>query len=490
MGFHDHFPIDISSEIQSYITDDVMDWSRYLFTHREGRRQYGFCTHCKQEHLTEGLKHGVSVECPHCRSAVRVKASGRGRKAMVDSVYLLWYEKSLIDPMAIVARGFYAVRDYTKDYRKTETLIKPVALYLFEWGKSGLMARRNCWGGSVKWVHCKKVYSEAVRSMKYTPSYYSAASIKSAVRGTPFQYCTWEKYKKADFVEVFDLAARYPCIEFLTKYGLGHLVTSKLEGQATYSAINWRGKTPEKVLRLSKSDMKAMKASKVSVGALTLRCFQLSRKDGSNYTWEEASTMSDLLSDYNASELLNLGIHAPILVIKRYFLKQIKRVKSRYRSGGDVLISWRDYLRECRELGKDLTKEAVLFPNDLHRAHQESSQKTKLKRDSEVIKGILQRAAELQPYHFEHEGLSLRPCATNEELFAEGKTLKHCVGGYAPKYARGACDIFLIRLIDSPDAPFYTMEVIDGKVIQCRGFGNKGMTPAVREFVDAFIEKN
>lgn len=50
-----HFPTDISLDISSYITETVMEWSRYLFTHREGRKQYGFCTSNKA--LKQNLNH-------------------------------------------------------------------------------------------------------------------------------------------------------------------------------------------------------------------------------------------------------------------------------------------------------------------------------------------------------------------------------------------------------------------------------------------------
>ncbi|WP_197483469.1 PcfJ domain-containing protein [Paenibacillus elgii] len=408
---------------------------------------------------------------------------------MVDRVYLLWYEKSVIDPKAVIARGFYAVRDYTKDYQQTETVIRPIAMYLFEWGKGGKMVYRNYWNNSSKWQESKKVYSEATQSMKYVASYHSDKNIKSAVKGTPFQYCTWEEYDFEDHVRMFDLAARYKCIEFLTKYGLGCLIKSKMSGEATYGAINWRGKTPEKVLRLNKTEMKALKASELSIDAQSLRCYQLSKKDGTNFTWEEAHAMADLLSSYWADEFSKLTVHAPALKIKRYFVKQIKRTKSRFVSGSTVLTAWRDYLRECRELGKNLQKDSVLFPNDLHKAHQETSQQIKLKKNEELNADIRIRAGDLQPFCFEFNGLLLRPAASNEELFEEGKALIHCVAGYGSKYAKGLCDIFLVRRVDEPDKPFYTMEVIKGTITQCYGYDNKVMTPQVREFVNAFIEE-
>ncbi|WP_339279158.1 hypothetical protein NYE40_00645 [Paenibacillus sp. FSL W8-1187] len=89
LEFMRHFPSDISDEIRDYCTDEVLASSRYLFTTREGRQQIAYCTHCKLEHHSYGLRHGKIEECPFCRSACRVKASGRGWKRLIDEAYLI-----------------------------------------------------------------------------------------------------------------------------------------------------------------------------------------------------------------------------------------------------------------------------------------------------------------------------------------------------------------------------------------------------------------
>jgi hypothetical protein len=110
-------------------------------------------------------------------------------------------------------------------------------------------------------------------------------SLVPAVQGTPFQYSMWSQYVdlETDLVQFFDLSTRYRCIEFLTKVGLRSMVVAKLAGQATYGAINWHGQTPEKVLRLTKSEIKEMTKAG-AIGLRALRNYQKSKKDGSNLT--------------------------------------------------------------------------------------------------------------------------------------------------------------------------------------------------------------
>ncbi|WP_340004441.1 PcfJ domain-containing protein [Paenibacillus sp. FSL K6-0276] len=493
--FHEHFPKEISTELRTYITNECMDWSRYIFTHREGTRQWAFCTHCKQEHPTDTtLKHGQIAQCPHCGAVGHTKASGRGRKTLVDHAYLLWYEKSLIDPNILIARGIYSTRDYTKDYRKTETEVKTIALYLFQWGKGGKMMHRSYWTDRGKWLTQKKVSSEVKRAMNYVSSYNSFENMKSAVKGTPFQYCTWEQYNFNDRVEVFDLAARYKCIEFLTKFGLNHFVTTKLEDGPTFGAINWNGATPEKVLRLTKSEMKAMKNSKVSIGLRTLKSYQMSKKEGSNLDWKEAQILSDFIEVRYANPLNGLlsetlNNRFSVVEMKRYFLKQIRNNLMHYRVGRDVLNEYLDYVRDCEQLGMNLGRDSVLMPNNLHEAHQETMKRIKITTDIQINDLIAERVSELKRFRFQHKELFIIPATTSEDLIKEGKELSHCVGGYLTKYAHGKCDIFFVRKKDKPSEPYYTMEVVEGEVRQCRGFENKAMTTEVKEFVDLFKAK-
>lgn len=491
-----HFPTEISPDLQKYITHQVMDWSVYLFTHREGRQQYAFCTNCKLEHASEGLRHGKIAECPHCHAAAQVKASGRGRSKLHDESYLLWYEKSLVDPNIIVARGIYSERDYRGDFRSTETKSTVVTCYLFEWGKPGQHVRKmHWWNRSARWVESKKPFSETKQSMSNIYSYHSVDNIAAAVQGTPFQYCTWEQYSITDRVEVFDFASRYKCMEFLTKFGLAHLVRGKIEGLPTFGAVNWNGDTPEKVLRLTKAELKELRRGGHHLQFSTLRSYQLLKQDGLSPSWEDAYRLNGLSALSERSELavlLNmppLDGHFTNADIKRYFLKQIRNNKRGHYTGFNVLIEYRDYLRECLELGLDTSKSSVLFPNDLERAHQQTARKVIVIRDKGRDKRIAERANELEALSFRLNGILLRPANSTDELVQEGKILKHCVGGYAEKYASGACDIFLVRKENEPLKPFYTLEVKKGEVVQCRGMRNVSMTKEVSDFIEQFKKK-
>lgn len=485
--FHRHFPTKVSKQMVDYARDVVFLHSRYMFIRKDQGLQFGVCTHCQKQSLIgpkSYLKHNDDYQCRKCKSLVKVKSAGRGRKNLFTDAYFVWYDKSKINKKGIVARGIYAFRDYTKDYRNTQTMFQTVAMYLFEPGNSEMLVRDH-WNQT--WHEPKKIRSEMNISMQHKTSHVARESIYKAVKGTPFQYSTWERYSDDDRVKFFDLASKYPCIEYLSKMGLQKIVEAKLYGLKTYSAINWRGKTMEKVLRLPKHEIKTMQSAHVILDPVTLHTYQYYKKIGFPVTFQQAGVLSDLMEGQPAEILHDLRSQASRIELSKYILKQTdKDPVSGYQSAHSAIIAIRDYWAECEELGMDLQLEHVKYPNDLYAAHQKTMKKMKMKKDKELDAQIAKRVQELSSYFFEHKGLFIRPVRSNAELFNEGKTLSHCVGMYAKRYAEGETNLFVIRKTTSPSTPFYTLEIVNGQVIQAYGLKNKLPTQQVQQFIDQF----
>lgn len=58
----------------------------------------------------------------------------------------------------------------------------------------------------------------------------------------------------------------------------------------------------------------------------------------------------------------------------------------------------------------------------------------------------------------------------------------------ADRHAKGKCTIILIRRLEEPEVPFYTMELVgpEKRIIQVRGNHNCGMTQEVEAFVESY----
>ncbi|AYB47681.1 PcfJ domain-containing protein [Paenibacillus lautus] len=491
--FKAHFPEKISAQLERYVTDTVLKESRYLFIKTVAKVQFAYCTHCKKQHRPlERLRH-KQVElaiCPNCKSKCGVRSAGIGRKFMCDTAVLVWYEKSVQDNQAITARVISVYRDYSGDFKEVITKYNSSHMYLFQPGNSTYF--------SYSMKQPKKLRSAFDGEYKYGSwkKHMSVKNIRQAVQGTPFQYCTWEQYTKydngayiSDMTEFFDLAARYPCIEYLTKSGFSSMVWAKLYRDKTYGAINWNGKTIFDVLRLNKVELNEIRKSGLEVSHQALRTYQKNRKKDMGLGVVESILAADLempiYQDY-LKELLRLTTEKAIY---KYVLKQIRNHGDHYKRAANVITDWRDYRLDCLELNIDIREDKNLFPNDLHEAHDKLRKQIKMKADEALNKKVAKRVSILESFRFEKYGLILRPAASTIELFDEGKMLKHCVGRYSERYATGYCDIFFIRKAEEPDKPFYTLEIQKGKIVQCRGFKNSDMTHEVVAFVKAFVKE-
>lgn len=479
-----HFSKELSEDIKKYAIDEVLKFSRYIFTRREKKQQYGYCTHCKKEFKTYGYKHNDKVVCPKCSSTCTVKASGLKRTKLIDDAYYTYYEKSLVDPQVVVARGIYVQRDYSSDYHKVKTFYQVEALYVFKMGKSTMLEAGYYRGDYFyKRDNVASLFNKA-SNVKVTN--YSIESIKEAVKGTQFQYSTWEQYERDDMVRFFDLYSNYPCIEYLTKLGFKGIVKAKLYGYQTFNSINWRGKDIFKVLRINKKELREIMESKVKATPLFLRLFQMSKKDKSNLPIEDVWKISDSYAR-NFSDVQIILKYTNLRRVDSYIKKQRKQEPNNFSSEYGILVSWRDYIADCIRLNMDLTKDNVLFPKNLYTAHQNTIKQVKLKADEELNKKIVKRAdVGNKKYYFEYGNLVIRAASSTEELINEGKTLSHCVGTYADKYASGETTILLIRKLNDLNTPFYTVEIKRESIVQVRGKKNCAATEEVNDFMEAF----
>lgn len=95
-----------------------------------------------------------------------------------------------------------------------------------------------------------------------------------------------------------------------------------------------------------------------------------------------------------------------------------------------------------------------------------------------------------QPFEFSHNEFLITYPKNAEEVFEEGKKLKHCVGSFVSKIAKGETNIFFLRKIEDPEKPFFTVELKDGTIRQVHGFANKNAEEenGVEEFLELWAK--
>ncbi|MBY0155406.1 PcfJ domain-containing protein [Cytobacillus firmus] len=503
LEFEAHFSSEVSEDLKAYIIDEALLHSRYFYVKRmTSSLQRGCCTHCKSNHVVSSntlLKHNEVWKCEKCQSHVLVKSIGRGRGKMIDKVYVVWYEKSIVDSQAITATGYYVSMDY-RENMMGETSIIPVARYLFENGKATMKHRSHYISGTIidgvinyenGWNLASKPFSMLGKNSFTLNSEQSVESLKKAIEGTIFTYSQWEYYyrQNIDLVKFFAVFSKYPFVEYLLKMGMTRIVTSMVDNWNLYRCINFRGKTMEKILGLTKKEIKDWKASQIEMTPALLSTYKWFKRRNVKISWQTAESCDSLVTgSYYMDRFARLQKHLSNERIIRYAENQMKKEPKRNRSILNVITSWTDYLNECEELGIDITQEKALLPNSLYKAHRKTSRSIKLKKDEIVNQKIEKLQPRLKQYHFENKDLFIRPAVSTEELFEEGKKLAHCVGGYANRYAEGQIAILFIRKKIEPDTPFYTVEIDlqTNRITQCRGYDNKAATKEIGAFVEAF----
>ena len=176
--------------------------------------------------------------------------------------------------------------------------------------------------------------------------------------------------------------------------------------------------------------------------------------------------------------------YASVSKIARYL--ETQREMGRYHRPD---IDYQDYIAECQQLSLDLNDKEVLFPKNLIEAHRRTTAQINFEKNRADQEKFAKAAADLAKYAWSKGVYIIRAAQTQEELRDEGAALHHCVGGYAKRVADGSTAIFFIRRAAEPDAPYYTLELRNKKVEQCRANHNQSyeQDPAVKAFVDEWL---
>lgn len=154
-------------------------------------------------------------------------------------------------------------------------------------------------------------------------------------------------------------------------------------------------------------------------------------------------------------------------------------------SNGVTLL--RDYIRMATALGQEFEK----YPKSLKKEHDVTLMNYKVKESelkqkefTEKVKSEEYKSAELKTKEY-----AIVSPQNMDDLIKEGNELSHCVASYVDSIIKDNCKIYFMRMADSLDIPYATIEVRGDRVRQCRGYANRRLTETEREFVTAWAKK-
>ena len=152
----------------------------------------------------------------------------------------------------------------------------------------------------------------------------------------------------------------------------------------------------------------------------------------------------------------------------------------------------------AEKLGHDIKSRAVLFPKKLKKAHdqmykeyqefQKKEERKKLRKMRNTVNKIFKEEGAWLEGQIENKDYLFAVPKKWQDLRQEGDVLGHCVGSYVEHIAQKHCSVYFIRRKEKPEMPFYTVELQNGKVVQCQGKGRCVPTEEVRGFLD-YAEK-
>lgn len=516
-------PSTLPEGLVDYIERVVLEEDHVLLYKKGGWRGTCFC--CRQKvrapDASDRFAQGKVSYCPACGMKVRNVLEGGALYAAdaVDNVVTL--QRGLEDGVLFL-REWRLERDPTAQWEDIPRWLKETARWMLrdshvaKWQhetkyKVSMMQSERL--SLADWERMRNV-TEAYDGGYY---FYLPGRWKKLVEGTPLAYCPLPDFLiergkrkcKADILRMAVDWPRYPAVEKLYKAGYVRLVEERGWGfgKKHRYAVNWRADSIEGAVRFPRRLLKLLAPEDWTAERVqTVRSLWARVADG----WFRETEIKAFLDSGMDPNMVGPALgFAPVERIAAWLDRQRVLAKERFdreeqerreaakkgaayysRSFRDNTEEiFRDYLLDCVSLGLDLNDRAVLLPKDLNAAHRRTIAQVNHGANEAKRTEFHKRAEKLERWRYEAGGLLIRPAADADELIAEGASLHHCVGGYADRMADGETAIFFIRRADEPDEPYYTLELRNQSVVQCRTLYNAGYegNQAVYDFVNAWL---
>jgi len=483
----------------------------YMFYKRIKNKMHGYCSKCGKLTIHEKKKsHNESGRCPNCRTKVTYKAINKAKTFQDNKIvsiiqkmgegYIVRYFK--------VRRIFKSVNDSTKKFPEEilETLSKPSNGYYegsrvyISFGKRGDTQYRNfeeAWSysdGDYRWVNERKRGGINNKELlRASDPFIYKRNLKSILKISKWKYCGLDYYKGKhinidDYIFTYE---KYPSIEMLSKLGFKALLNQIIYRTNYYNGIGGLLNMHKKYLGLSGDVFNRAKRLNLKTEGIE---FISTLEECGRYLSDRqviwaienthTETFTQLLKWISPQKIIN------------YIEKNSSDKYNRgftYKGSNRTYFAtiWRDYLQQCESLDLDIINDFVLFPRDLEKKHIEFTELIKVNADKRLDKGIkVQYEKWNNLLSYQSGSLKIVVADSHEAILKEGQSQRHCVGGsrYSERMLKGKKLILFIR---KNEIPYYTVEfdVQEMKVIQNRGYQNKGVNREVEKFMNKWRTK-
>lgn len=447
-----------------------------------------------------GRVHNERVTCPSCGRTLTGKAVYKYKYDM--HTLQSWIKTAVAwtdSTGGLLIEAADCSIDYTHDDLTGILSWYPKARYYFAAGKlqkwEQIITEWDCDPDRVRlsWQATETVGDPfRPNGMGWNPYYgdYQIIGLWDALKKSGLKYCEMENFYCFTYgidteshqtarwwVKYLAYAAQYPQIEMAVKWNLREAVHELIaDNKKNGRILNWSGSNPSEFLRMSKQDAKTFLKSGMDFEELKL--------------WKQMcpkSPLKDFREIENAFEKPGLDKLAacakesnePFMTCARYVLSLLPKCPQNATASPSAIAGiWKDYLHMAKQLGYDLTEKTVLMPKNLQERHDIAAGMIKhIEAQDEKERYEKRFKALCRRFGYSFGDLVIIVPNGSSEIVAEGKTLHHCVGGYAQRHIEGKTTILFLRHKKRPGRSFLTIELDESKrqvqIRQIHGYKNE-----------------
>lgn len=454
----------LPADLHDWISDEIAkDNAKYFYeTDKKTKIKRGVCSYCKAESTLKLAKHNSFGECPNCKTGVQFKAINKA-KYYEDYDYFAFAQR--IDS-GIMIRRFKVKLEYKRpektDIKNTLISIAELSRSVLEESKArsthyeyGEFKKREYrWkreesssfyygGGSV-------AYSTRNTFMRLYPF-----NLKDVIAGTKWEYCGIELFKgKIDPMDYFEFDES-KLLEMIVRRGLHKLAQDMLNTNYSSKATHFKIMQTKS---MGLSEYALFMAKKYNLGLNELDVLsQLENQYQIKLNIDQINWIVKVHQDFG--RILNILKYSSVQKMINYVNKQSAEGDAEIKA---TIREWDDYIQMAAKFKYNLSDEILLYPKDLARRHDEVMIRAKAMENKRFNLGIKKTAKNFMWLNFSKFGLMMTVAKNTKEIIKESQILGHCVGrgtGYMERMSEGKTLILTIRKADSPNIPYFTVEV-------------------------------
>lgn len=484
---------------EEWADKDGAGQSNFLFYRKKGKKTEVYCTHCGKTWKTDQKMvhtkgnpgdcgyHPEKYFCMRCGEHLPAKAWGKQKYLRTDDDIVLAQKAGEY----IAFRKFHVTKRFRREGEgllerwNCETNISETFRVLanpYTFGSVASYEKRTVepigrymWAETYEGSNWNGYYSRSTKPYRIGRGILYLKNIVEVLENTDVKKIVAElflSHREENMQYALQRAAKKGYIEYLIKAGL-----KRLAREAAYNTTKFDGKDAK--------DLKTL----LEVNGQQL--YTLKKLDGDGYMIDaikyiekhnekiDDETLQFITS--NKVVVKELQLRQTGMTLQRminYLRKQSAREKRSFAGTNNL---YKDYLKMAADRGMDLTDEIICHTPRLREMHDRYLEEKNAREDAAERLRVNKKFPEIRKsfeenrehFGYQKAGLKIFVPRDAADIRREGKLQHHCVGAtdrYMERMAKGETFILFLRQAETPETPYYTLEVeYNGEIRQSYG---------------------